>query len=114
MELRQLITFRTIVEVGGFKRAAERLDYAQSSITTHIKQLEKELGSPVVPVTEIPWLPLSMCQLIKDSKVLKSMDPLSSKGVTIGATEPRRRCFTSWIFKPFTLPSTIFYLPIPI
>ncbi|MFJ7364810.1 LysR family transcriptional regulator [Peribacillus frigoritolerans] len=47
MELRQLITFKTIVEKGGFNKAAEHLGYAQSSITTHIKELEKELGRPV-------------------------------------------------------------------
>ncbi|UTR13760.1 LysR family transcriptional regulator [Salipaludibacillus sp. LMS25] len=47
MELRHLITFKTIVETGGFKKAADKLGYAQSSITTHIKGLEKELGQPL-------------------------------------------------------------------
>nr|WP_307728664.1 LysR family transcriptional regulator [Alkalicoccobacillus plakortidis] len=47
MELRQLVTFKTIVEKNGFNKAAEYLGYAQSSITTHIKDLEKELGSPL-------------------------------------------------------------------
>lgn len=47
MELRHLITFRTIVDAGGFKKAADELGYAQSSITAHIKELEKELGYPL-------------------------------------------------------------------
>ena len=47
MELRQLITFKTIVEKGGFKKAAEHLGYAQSSVTTHIKELEEEVGKPL-------------------------------------------------------------------
>jgi DNA-binding transcriptional LysR family regulator len=47
MELRHLMTFKTIVDVGGFKKAAEELGYAQSSITSHIQELEKELGSPL-------------------------------------------------------------------
>ena len=47
MELRHLITFKTIVEKNGFNKAAEHLGYAQSSITTHIKELEKELGRPL-------------------------------------------------------------------
>lgn len=47
MELRQLVTFKTIVEVGGFKKAADKLGYAQSSITTHIKELEKEIATPL-------------------------------------------------------------------
>lgn len=47
MEQRQLVTFKTIVDVGGFKKAAERLGYAQSSVTTHIKELEKEMETPL-------------------------------------------------------------------
>ncbi|WP_027415996.1 LysR family transcriptional regulator [Aneurinibacillus terranovensis] len=47
MELRHLITFKTIVERGGFRKAAEHLGYAQSSVTTHIKELEEELGKPL-------------------------------------------------------------------
>ncbi|PKJ55691.1 LysR family transcriptional regulator [Bacillus sp. SN10] len=47
MELRHLVTFKTIVEKDGFKRAADHLGYAQSSVTTHIKELERELGKPL-------------------------------------------------------------------
>ncbi|SEO07000.1 DNA-binding transcriptional regulator, LysR family [Amphibacillus marinus] len=47
MELRHLITFKTIVESGGFKKAADHLGYAQSSVTSHIKELERELGKPL-------------------------------------------------------------------
>lgn len=47
MEHRHLITFKTIVERGGFKKAAEHLGYAQSSITNHIKELEEEIGKPL-------------------------------------------------------------------
>lgn len=47
MELRHLITLKTIVEKEGFKKAAEHLGYAQSSITTHIKELEAEVGKPI-------------------------------------------------------------------
>ncbi|QBD82866.1 LysR family transcriptional regulator [Ktedonosporobacter rubrisoli] len=44
MELRQLETFLTIVREGSFVKAAEKLQYAQSTITIHIQQLEAELG----------------------------------------------------------------------
>lgn len=47
MELRHLLTFKTIVKKGGFKLAAEHLGYAPSSITIHIKELEEELGKPL-------------------------------------------------------------------
>ena len=44
MTLTQLSTFITIVETGSFTSAADRLGYAQSTITTQIKQLETELN----------------------------------------------------------------------
>lgn len=47
MELRHLITLKTIVEKGGFKKAAEHLGYAQSSVTSHIQELEEEVGKPL-------------------------------------------------------------------
>ncbi|WP_142828489.1 LysR family transcriptional regulator [Planococcus soli] len=47
MELRHLVTFKTIVERGGFKKAADHLGYAQSSVTTHIQELEEEAGKPL-------------------------------------------------------------------
>lgn len=43
MEIRHLQTFITIVELGGFSKAAEHLGYAQSTITSHIQILESEL-----------------------------------------------------------------------
>lgn len=43
MEIRHLQTFITIVELGGFSKAAEHLGYAQSTITSHIQILENEL-----------------------------------------------------------------------
>ena len=44
MELRQLHTFKTVVETKGFTRAASALSYAQSSVTAQIQALEEELG----------------------------------------------------------------------
>lgn len=45
MELRQLKAFVTVAEVRSFTRAAELLDYAQSSITTQVSLLEDELNT---------------------------------------------------------------------
>ncbi len=47
MELRNILSFLKIVEMGNFSRAAEDLGYAQSTITFQIKQLEDELGTPL-------------------------------------------------------------------
>ncbi|WP_322922599.1 LysR family transcriptional regulator [Paenibacillus campi] len=44
MDLKQLTTFRTIIQEGTFSRAAAQLHYAQSTVTNQIQRLEKELG----------------------------------------------------------------------
>lgn len=44
MELRNLITFINVAELGSFTKAAKQLDYSQSTISFQIKQLEEELG----------------------------------------------------------------------
>ena len=44
MELRNLITFIHVAELGSFTRAAEYLGYSQSTISFQIKQLEDEIG----------------------------------------------------------------------
>lgn len=45
MDLKYLSTFQTIVEEGGFSRAAEKLNYTQSTITFQMGQLEEELSA---------------------------------------------------------------------
>ncbi len=45
MTIIQLSTFLKITELNSFSAAAESLGYAQSTVTTQIKQLEDELGS---------------------------------------------------------------------
>lgn len=47
MELRNLISFKTIAETQSFSKAAIALGYAQSTITFQIKQLETELEVPL-------------------------------------------------------------------
>lgn len=44
MDLKYLQTFRTIINEGGFRKAAEKLNYTQSTITFQIGQLEQELS----------------------------------------------------------------------
>ena len=44
MELRNLITFIHVAELGSFTKAAEALDYSQSTVSFQIKQLEDEIG----------------------------------------------------------------------
>lgn len=41
---RSLITFLTVLEAGSISRAAERLGYVQSTVTSQIQQLEQSCG----------------------------------------------------------------------
>lgn len=44
MDIRALKTFQTIVKRGSFQRAAEELQYVQSTVTMQIQKLESDLG----------------------------------------------------------------------
>lgn len=48
MELKHLVTFRTLAEELSFTQTAVRLNYAQSSVSAQIQALEDELGAPLV------------------------------------------------------------------
>ncbi len=100
MELRHLLTFQTIVKTGSFLQAAEELQYAQSTITLHIQQLEAELGVRLfvrqgrrVQLTEAgKRLQEYAHHLLHTANLLQQeMDALSrgeSGRVRIGAIEP--------------------------
>ncbi|GAE29926.1 LysR family transcriptional regulator [Halalkalibacter hemicellulosilyticus] len=98
MELRHLITFRTIVDLGGFNKAAQKLGYAQSSITAHIKELETELGYPLfdrlgkkVTLTQtgrrfLPYALDIITLYTKSKEMIKESDEPSGE-LTIGVSE---------------------------
>ena len=44
MNTKNLVTFKTVLEVGSFQKAADKLGYTQSTVTFQIKQLEEELA----------------------------------------------------------------------
>ena len=44
MEIKNLITFTHVAELGSFTKAAEQLGYSQSTVSFQIRQLEEELG----------------------------------------------------------------------
>ncbi len=47
MEIRNLITFLEVAERKSFTKTAEALGYTQSTVSSQIKQLETELGTPL-------------------------------------------------------------------
>ena len=44
MDIKNIETFLRVAELENFTKAAEELSYAQSTVTTQIQQLERELG----------------------------------------------------------------------
>ncbi len=44
MDIRTIKTFQTVVKYGSFQKAAEALNYAQSTVTTHVQKLERDIG----------------------------------------------------------------------
>lgn len=46
--LKQLETFVAVAECNGFRRASERLNLSQSTVTSHVQLLERELGATLL------------------------------------------------------------------
>lgn len=44
MDLKSLLTFIQVAEVGSFTRAGEKLGYAQPTVSVHIRQLKRNWG----------------------------------------------------------------------
>ena len=47
MDIKCLRTFQAVVACGTYAKAADQLGYTQSTVTVHIKQLERDLGLPL-------------------------------------------------------------------
>ena len=47
MDIRNIQTFIRVAELKSFTKAADELNYVQSTVTMQIQQLEKELGYPL-------------------------------------------------------------------
>jgi len=89
MEIRNLKSFKSIIEEGSFLKAAKKLHYTQSTITSHIQQLEEELqvklfekigrkmnlssfGKKLLPyVEELLTTEEKIIQLSKDKNLIK-------------------------------------------
>ncbi|KZL90591.1 LysR family transcriptional regulator [Clostridium magnum] len=98
MEIRHLQTFISIVELGGFTKAADHLGYAQSTITAHIQILEDEIGDALfdrlgkkilltnVGKELVPYA-RQMLQLYKEIKNITAEQKGVSGDIIIGAGE---------------------------
>lgn len=99
MDFKSLISFQTIVSTGSFHRAAEELNYAQSTITMQIQKLESELGLQLlergkgIRLTEAGRLfHEQSLRIMKDMERLKSSLEELKTGeagkICLGATDP--------------------------
>jgi len=98
LELQQLKTFMAVAEVNSFTKAAQLLDYAQSSISAQVRSLEDELGIKlferigrgICPTQEGKRLLIYAKQLIDlaaEAKESLMGDNLPQGTLTIGAPE---------------------------
>ena len=53
MEIKNLVTFLRVAELSSFTKAAQVLDYSQSTISFQIKQLETELNCLLLSLIHI-------------------------------------------------------------
>ncbi len=98
LEIRHLVTFKTIVDKGGYTKAADFMGYAQSTITSHIQSLEQELGQPLfnrlgkkIKLTEVGenLLPYAkkMIELEKLATQITAPEQEPKGNIIIGASE---------------------------
>ena len=98
VEIRQLTTFLTVASTLSFTRAADSLNYAQSSVTAQIQALEEELGVPLferlgrrveLSTAGLRLQPYAekIVRLCEEARVAVPDDHLPGGTLTIGAPE---------------------------
>ena len=112
MDLKTLKTFQMIVKHGSFIRAAEEMNYAQSTVTMQIQKLESDLGVPLIErgkkirLTEAGRLfHEQSLQIVKNMEQLQSSISNLQWGeagnVRLGVTEPTASYRLPGILKSF-------------
>ena len=113
MDLRHLHTFKAIAEEGSFVQAAEKLQYAQSTITLQIQQLEEELGVELFDrkLRKIRLTPAGHTLLIHAQQVLNQVEQMQqdiadlaggeSGHLRVGMIEPVARLYLIDVLRAF-------------
>lgn len=112
MDVRALKSFHQIIKHGSFNRAAQEMNYAQSTVTMQMQKLEAELGMPLlergkeIRLTEAGKLlyeqSLSIVQQMERLQTsLEDFKCGDSGYVRIGATEPTASYRLPELLQPF-------------
>jgi LysR family nitrogen assimilation transcriptional regulator len=90
MDVRQLRYFVEIVERGSIKRAAQFLFVAQPSLSQHVRNLEAELGVPLLTRTTRGVSPTEAgTQLIGYARDILAQVDQAREAIRAGGTDPR-------------------------
>jgi DNA-binding transcriptional LysR family regulator len=98
MDIRHLVTLKTIARLGSFTKASDELSYSQSTLTIHIQAIEKELNGKVferigknIIITDLGNELLSIADVIVKAhekiETLKNGRNLNESTIRIGAQE---------------------------
>jgi len=113
MDIKTLKTFQTIIKYGSFNRAAEEMNYAQSTVTMQIQKLEADLGVQLIERGK-PFRLTEAGRLFHEQslQILKSMERLQTDltdlqsgeagHVRLGVTEPTASRRLPSILKKFS------------
>lgn len=78
MDLRQLQAVVAIAEHGSFSAAADALATVQSNVSTHVKKLETELGTPVIDRASGELTEAGQLVVARARRVLGELDAIAS------------------------------------
>ncbi|UNL83785.1 LysR family transcriptional regulator [Priestia koreensis] len=112
MDFKSLNTFKLIAATGSFQRAAEELNYAQSTVTMQIKKLEEDLGVKLfdrgkkMTLTEAGQVLLeeTMPLLFRVDSIRQKMisfEKGESGMIKMGSVEPAASLLLSSVIVPF-------------
>lgn len=83
MDTRQLRAFLTVIDTGGISSAAEKLGYAQSTVSDQLRTLERDLGVSVLNRTSVGTIPTEAgARLLPYARRLLDLDGEMRRDVT--------------------------------